>query len=131
VSDTPGTMNGIGWAVKHLQNGDRVRRAGWNGKGMWLALVDAAHHSFVISGQVFNFLPYVGMKTADDKFVPWLCSQTDLLATDWELVEERLATERDAMQPFFAQAILQLQHMLETNQLKGRKPEDVIVVLKM
>lgn len=44
---------------------------------------------------------------------------------------ERLATERDAMQPFFAQAILQLQHMLETNQLKGRKPEDVIVVLKM
>jgi hypothetical protein len=26
------------------------------------------------------------MKTADDGFVPWLASQTDLLAEDWEIV---------------------------------------------
>ena len=30
---------GIGWAVKQMQNGDRVARSGWNGKGMFLFLV--------------------------------------------------------------------------------------------
>lgn len=29
-------------------------------------------------------LPYIYMKTADGGLVPWLCSQTDLLAEDWE-----------------------------------------------
>jgi hypothetical protein len=32
-------------------------------------------------------LPFIAMKTADDKVVPWLASQTDLLAEDWELVD--------------------------------------------
>ena len=32
-------------------------------------------------------LPWIGMKTADDTFVPWLASQTDMLAEDWEVVE--------------------------------------------
>ena len=32
-------------------------------------------------------LPWIGMKTADDKFVPWLASQTDILAEDWEVLE--------------------------------------------
>lgn len=88
MSDTPGTMNGIGWAVKQLQNGDRVRRAGWNGKGMFLQLVRTDQYR-LWAGSEHNaaLLPWVGMKTADDKFVPWLCSQTDLLATDWELAE--------------------------------------------
>ena len=30
--------------------------------------------------------PWIGMKTADNKFVPWLASQTDILAEDWEVV---------------------------------------------
>jgi hypothetical protein len=33
-----GDMNGIGWVVMQLQGGSRVRRAGWNGKGMYLEL---------------------------------------------------------------------------------------------
>ena len=37
-------------------------------------------------GTVCKFLPYVMMYTATGDFVPWLCSQTDLLAVDWELV---------------------------------------------
>lgn len=69
-------MNGIGWAVKEMQNGAKVARAGWNGKGMWLQLQVPYANSKMS-------LPYVYMKTADDKLVPWLCSQTDLLATDW------------------------------------------------
>ena len=31
-------MNGVGWALKQMRGGSRVQRAGWNGKGMWLAL---------------------------------------------------------------------------------------------
>jgi hypothetical protein len=68
----------IGWAVEEMLEGAKVRRAGWNGKGMWVALQTPDKHSKMS-------LPYVYMKTADDKLVPWLCSQTDLLAGDWEL----------------------------------------------
>jgi hypothetical protein len=84
-------MNTIGWAVKELQNGERVARSGWNGKGMWLELQTPDDHSKMT-------LPYVYMSTAQGDFVPWLCSQTDLLATDWELAvrQERLLEEPDA-----------------------------------
>lgn len=72
-------MFGIGQAVKEMQNGKKVSRSGWNGKGMWLALQ-------VPDAKSKMSLPYVYMKTADDKLVPWLCSQTDLLANDWGIV---------------------------------------------
>ena len=72
-------MQTIGWAVKQLQNGDRVRREGWNGKGMWLELQKPDDNSKMT-------LPYVYMSNAQGDLVPWLCSQTDLLATDWEEV---------------------------------------------
>jgi Protein of unknown function (DUF2829) len=71
----------IGWAVKQMHNGARVRRAGWNGKGMWLELQVPDAHSKMT-------LPYVYMRTAQGDLVPWLCSQTDLLAIDWEVATE-------------------------------------------
>lgn len=71
-------METIGWAVKQLQNGAKVRRSGWNGKGMYLELQVPDTHSKMT-------LPYVYMYTAQQDLVPWLCSQTDLLAADWEL----------------------------------------------
>ena len=73
-------MATIGFAVEELKNGRRVARKGWNGKNMWLVLFEGspAEGDFV-----FERLPYVAMKTADEKLVPWLCSQTDLLAEDW------------------------------------------------
>lgn len=73
-------MFGIGQAVKEMRDGKAVARAGWNGKSMWLMLQVPDAHSKMS-------LPYVYMKTADGKLVPWLCSQTDLLATDWDLAE--------------------------------------------
>lgn len=51
-------------------------RSGWNGKGMWLCLQRSDEHSKMT-------LPYIYMKTADDQLVPWVASQTDLLAGDW------------------------------------------------
>jgi hypothetical protein len=69
----------IGWAVAHLKQGHKVRRKGWNGIGMHLALQVPDENSKMS-------LPYVYMHTAQADLVPWLFSQTDLLALDWELV---------------------------------------------
>jgi hypothetical protein len=70
----------IGWAVKQLHNGERVCRSGWNGKNMYLELQVPDANSKMT-------LPYVYMRTAQGDLVPWLCSQTDLLATDWQIAE--------------------------------------------
>ena len=85
--------NDIGWAVTAMQACCRVRRSGWNGKGMFLFLVPGS--TFQVNrppllgiypeGTTINYHAHVDMKTATGEIVPWLCSQTDLLATDWEL----------------------------------------------
>ncbi|MNM07339.1 hypothetical protein D3C81_173810 [compost metagenome] len=77
----------FGQAVELLKNGKKVGRVGWNGKGMWLVLVNARNYTVdaVRSGS-HSVLPFIGMKTASDEFVPWLASQTDMLAEDWEEV---------------------------------------------
>lgn len=73
----------FGAALAYLKQGKRVARRGWNGKGMWLELV-REWESQLHCG--YELAPFIGMKTADDKFVPWLASQTDILAEDWEIV---------------------------------------------
>lgn len=71
----------FGDALKHLKMGLRVQRRGWNGKGMWLALQ-------IPDSMSKMSLPYIYMKTVDEHKVPWLASQTDMLATDWQLFTE-------------------------------------------
>ena len=75
----------FGDAISLLKDGAKVARKGWNGKGMWLKLVQKGYFdvgiSIVENGS--NLLPLIGMKTADNSFVPWLASQTDVLAEDW------------------------------------------------
>jgi hypothetical protein len=71
-------MQTIGWAVKQMQNGEKVRRSGWNGKGQSLAVQ-------VPDAGSMNTLPYIYLRTAQGERVPWTCSQTDLLAIDWEI----------------------------------------------
>ncbi len=68
----------IGWAIEKLHSGHRVCRSGWNGKNMYLELQVPDENSKMT-------LPYIYMRTAQGDLVPWLCSQTDLLATDWEI----------------------------------------------
>lgn len=70
----------FGEAIHFLKAGRRVARSGWNGKGMWLELQRPDAYSKMS-------LPYIYMKTADEHMVPWLASQTDMLAIDWLLVE--------------------------------------------
>lgn len=72
--------NDIGWAVWAMHDGKKIRRAGWNGKNMHLALQVPDANSKMS-------LPYVYMCTAQQQLVPWLCSQSDLLANDWEIAD--------------------------------------------
>jgi hypothetical protein len=79
----------FGEALTNLKAGKRVAREGWNGKGMFLWFVEADNwhieEGFAHMAST-EFLPWIGMKTADNKFVPWLASQTDMLAMDWTVL---------------------------------------------
>ena len=78
----------FGDALHMLKLGKRVARSGWNGKGMWLKLVPAdLADKIAFEYAALNALPWIGMKTADEKFVPWLASQTDVLAEEWMVIE--------------------------------------------
>lgn len=66
-------------ALNCLKGDLRVARRGWNGKNMWIMLQKPDANSKMT-------LPYVYMRTATEDFVPWLCSQTDLLSDDWDTV---------------------------------------------
>lgn len=68
----------FGHALDGLKYGERMTREGWNGKDMWIALQRPDENSKMT-------LPYIYMKTAQGDLVPWLASQTDLLANDWAL----------------------------------------------
>lgn len=70
----------FGQAIEALKEGKKVQRIGWNGKGMWLALQIPDAHSKMQR-------PYIYMSDAESKLVPWLASQTDILAEDWEIVD--------------------------------------------
>ena len=79
----------FGEALMALKKGERVARAGWNGKGMWLLLVEGwtvdVEHETILHGLLA--VPWIGMKTSTLDFVPWLASQTDILAEDWTVIE--------------------------------------------
>lgn len=96
----------FGNAVRHLKDGYKVRRAGWNGKGMWVVLMPSLKlppYSSQEPGAKVNdrtakhigtdtpldSQPYIAMWTAQQQWQPgWLASQADILAEDWEVVPE-------------------------------------------
>jgi hypothetical protein len=72
----------FGLAIEALKMGKRVARKGWNGKNMFLFIVnDRLVERYDCPG-----LPYISMKTADNKNVPWLASQIDVLSEDWVII---------------------------------------------
>lgn len=93
----------FGNALRALKAGKRVCRAGWNGKGMWIALTPgstfsassakpghAAFHrasELETSDSPVTLLPHIDMRAADGSMViGWLASQTDMLADDWHVL---------------------------------------------
>ena len=95
-------------ALESLKLGSKIQREGWNGKGMYLTLVQgysvnghlkaAAVDSEVegeTQGKAGQMLSHIVMKTAGDSYywgegysdyVPWLANQTDILAEDWNIL---------------------------------------------
>jgi hypothetical protein len=81
-------------ALELLKTGQKVARSGWNGKHMFLFLVPGS--TFAVNrppllgiyaeGTTIEYCPHIDMRTADGKIVPWLCSQSDMLADDWGVV---------------------------------------------
>lgn len=66
----------FGDALTELRHGSRVSRSGWNGKRQFLALQVPDEHSKMRR-------PYIYISPVDGDLVPWVASQSDLLAGDW------------------------------------------------
>lgn len=64
-------------ALTAVKSGSKITRTGWNGTGQWVALQVPDEHSKM--GR-----PYLYISPVGGGLVPWLASQTDLLAEDWE-----------------------------------------------
>lgn len=82
-------------ALHYIKKGQKVARQGWNGKDMFVFLVPGS--TFKVNrapllgifpeGTEVDYMPHIDMKTADNKIVPWLVSQGDVMAMDWVVVE--------------------------------------------
>ena len=99
---TTQSLGTFGAAIESLKLGFKVARKGWNGKGMYLWLKPATtvksewckdcalKEAADANGGEIEALGTICMKTADNKVLTgWLASQTDILATDWFVVEPK------------------------------------------
>lgn len=79
----------FGNAIRELKNGKSLYRKGWNGKGICIRLMKASDSLDMT--QDYIYIDTTNLKTenrdAPKSKVPWLASQTDMLANDWEVVE--------------------------------------------
>ena len=83
-------------ALKCIKAGNRVAREGWNGKDMFVFLVSGSRFQvnrppllgIYPEGTTIDYRSHIDMRTADGSVVPWVASQTDLLADDWVLLDE-------------------------------------------
>jgi len=78
-------------ALKNLKEGKKITRKGWHGKNMFLKLQTPDEHSKMTLPYIYMTIPCqncseAGEKPSGENLVPWLASQTDLLAEDWILV---------------------------------------------
>ena len=81
----------FGDAIRAMKDGKRVAREGWNGKGMFLFLVNGSTFtvnreplmSIMGEGTQIQYHAHIDMKTAQGYVVPWLASQSDMLSEDW------------------------------------------------
>ncbi len=81
----------FGDALHWIKAGDKLARAGWNGKDMFVFLVPGSRFTvnrppllgIYPEGTVIDYRPHIDMKAVDGQVVPWVASQSDLLAEDW------------------------------------------------
>lgn len=84
----------FGLALVYIKNGYRMARTGWNGKGMFLFLVPGSQFTvnrppllgIYPEGTRIDYHAHIDMRTARGEIVPWVASQSDMLAEDWVIV---------------------------------------------
>jgi len=80
----------FGYALSELKNGNKLRRKGWNGKGIFIELQLPDENSKMTGPYIF--IDTTGLQTENPNApkcrIPWLASQTDMLATDWEVATQ-------------------------------------------
>lgn len=76
-------------ALSWIKEGRAVTRLGWNGAGQRVYLTFPSQSTVTLpDGHVTSYppqptVPFLVIETVDKQVVPWLASQTDLLANDW------------------------------------------------
>lgn len=84
----------FGLAVEAMKKGEKLERAGWNGKGLFVYLVPgnsypaqtgAAKSYFGENGMV-AYNDYLAIKNVNDTVSTWVPSINDVLADDWSIV---------------------------------------------
>ncbi len=86
-------------ALIEVKNGAKIARKGWNGKGMFIYHVPENSYppTTKIGSEIalsdlnsgtgkVRYEAYLAMKTVKGTVIPWLISQSDALAEDWEVV---------------------------------------------
>ena len=85
----------FGWAIESIKAGKKVARSGWNGKDMYIFLVQGSKfkvnrpplNEMFAEGTEITYRPHMDIKTADGSIATWSPSGSDALAEDWEIVE--------------------------------------------
>lgn len=84
----------FGEALAEIRNGKKIQRKGWNGKGQYVQLAYMLACLTEDGTQIYDFeheeigsafLMFVGTSGYQ---CGWLASQADMLATDWQVVED-------------------------------------------
>ena len=73
----------FGQALEWLKKNKAIYRTGWNGKGMWLMLQTPDANSKMTLPYIYIEYPKGHPAYLNGSRVPWLASQTDILANDW------------------------------------------------
>ena len=91
----PTNAMSFGHAVEMLKRGERVQRAGWNGKGMYVYYVPANNYrpttpaaTKEFGGGPVPYNAYLAIKNVDRSISTWVPSINDVLADDWAVLGE-------------------------------------------
>lgn len=77
----------FGEALQALEDGQKVKRSAWNGKGLHIEM----NYGFTIDGQgkehdeTRQIQPFFIIFTPPDRFNTWVPSISDILADDWSI----------------------------------------------
>lgn len=86
VAEGPNQYLTFGDALHFLKLGCKLQRRGWNGKGLTIELQRPDANSKMTLPYLYMSYPADAANTPGAR-VPWLASQTDMLAEDWQIVE--------------------------------------------